>query len=148
MGIVQNDTQKRKLLPGLRHHDRACFVSLEPAPPAWLYGTWKLYRADPSLDFAPGVRMEFGPDGHLQYHIDIAGSDQTVELLYQVEGDLLHTENVIAPHTMTVRFAREGEDVLALDFGGASAWLLREYEDDDDDRRDDDDRTNHNARNN
>jgi hypothetical protein len=93
----------------------------------WLLGTWKLYRADPELDFAPGVRMEFVNDGVLRYHIDVAGSDQVVELLYRVEGDTLHTENLIAPHSMSVVFAREGEDVLALDFGGASAWLMREY---------------------
>jgi hypothetical protein len=97
---------------------------------AWLLGIWRLYRADPSLDFAPGVRMEFAPEGHLRYHISVGGSDQVVELLYRVEADTLHTENVITPHTMSVKFAREGEDVLALDFGGASAWLLREYNDD------------------
>ncbi len=74
--------------------------------------------------------MEFASDGYLQYHIDVGGSNQIVELLYRIEGDTLHTENLIAPHAMSVRFAREGEDVLALDFGGASAWLRREYEDD------------------
>lgn len=98
--------------------------------PAWLLGTWRLYRADPELDFAPGVRMEFVADGHLRYHIDIGGTDQVVQLLYRVDGDTLHTENVVTPHAMSVQIAREGEDVLALDFGGASAWLLREYESD------------------
>lgn len=98
--------------------------------PEWLLGIWRLYRADPSLDFAPGVRMEFGPQGHLQYHVDVGGNDQVIELLYRVEGDVLFTENAEAPHSMSVKFAREGEDVLALDFGGAGAWLLREYEDD------------------
>jgi hypothetical protein len=94
----------------------------------WLLGTWKLYRADAPLDFAPGVRMEFAEDGLLRYHIDVGGTDQVVELVYRVEGDTLHTENVIEPHSMSVKFAREGEDVLALDFGGACAWLMREYD--------------------
>ena len=93
----------------------------------WLLGTWRLFRADEALDFAPGVRMQFADNGLLRYHIDVGGSDQVVELFYRVEGDILHTENVIAPHVTSVHFAREGEDVLALDFGGASAWLLREY---------------------
>lgn len=106
-------------------------MSGSPTDPAWLRGTWRLYRADPSLDFAPGVRMEFGADGHLRYHISVGGSNQTVELLYRVDNDTLHTENVIAPHSMSVKFAREGEDVLALDFGGASAWLLRECDEED-----------------
>jgi hypothetical protein len=105
-------------------------VSEHAPAPAWLIGTWRLFRADAALDFAPGVRMEFAADGHLQYHIDIGGSDQVVGLLYRVDGDTLHTENVITPHAMSVRFAREGEDVLALDFGGARAWLLREDGDD------------------
>ena len=71
--------------------------------------------------------MEFADNGTLRYHIDVGGTDQVLELLYRVEGDLLHTENVITSHSMSVHFSREGEDVLALDFGGASAWLLREY---------------------
>lgn len=95
----------------------------------WLVGTWRLFRADPSLDFAPGVRMEFADGGVLRYHIDVAGNDQVVDLIYRIEGDTLHTENLIEPHSMSVQFAREGEDVLALDFGGASAWLMREYDD-------------------
>ena len=94
----------------------------------WLLGTWRLYRADDGLDFAPGVRMEFADAGVLRYHIDVGGTDQVVDLLYRVEGDTLHTENVIEPHVVSVKFAREGEDVLALDFGGASAWLMREYD--------------------
>lgn len=96
----------------------------------WLIGTWRLFRADEGLDFAPGVRMEFSEGGMLRYHIDVGGNDQVVDLIYRVEGDTLHTENLSAPHSMSVQFGREGEDVLALDFGGASAWLLREYEDD------------------
>jgi hypothetical protein len=119
--IVQNDTtaEFREAAVG---RDRCRMTT------SWLLGTWRLYRADAALDFAPGVRMEFAMDGHLRYHITVGGTDQVVELLYRIDGDTLHTENVIAPHTMCVKFAREGEDVLALDFGGASAWLLREYE--------------------
>lgn len=94
----------------------------------WLLGTWRLFRADPGLDFAPGVRMEFADGGVLRYHVDVGGNDQIVDLVYRIDGDILHTENLIAPHSMSVQFAREGEDVLALDFGGASAWLLREYD--------------------
>jgi hypothetical protein len=120
--IVQNDTIAVAPLAGGRPRTA-------PVTTNWLLGTWRLYRADAALDFAPGVRMEFASGGKLRYHIDVAGSDQIVDLLYRIEGDILHTENVITPHALSVRFAREGEDVLALDFGGASAWLLREYPD-------------------
>lgn len=85
-------------------------------------------RADASLDFAPGVRMEFLIDGVLRYHVDVGGQDQIVDLVYRVDGDLLHTENLAAPHSMSVRFEHGAGDVLLLDFGGAQAMLVREVE--------------------
>ncbi|MEP6763092.1 MAG: hypothetical protein ABJB66_02215 [Gemmatimonadaceae bacterium] len=94
--------------------------------PDWLLGTWRLSRADPALDFAPGVRMEFATDSELRYHVDVGGKDQILDLIYHVENDTLHTENLITSHTMSVTFVRESGDVLVLDFGGVFAWLLRE----------------------
>lgn len=94
----------------------------------WLLGTWRLLRADAALDFAPGVRMEFRADGDLVYHIDVGGTDQSIRLRYRVDGDVLHTENPAAPHSMSVHITHGAGDVLQLDFGGASAWLLREGE--------------------
>lgn len=95
-------------------------------PPDWLLGTWRLLRADASLDFAPGVRMEFRAEGQLHYHIDVGGRDQIVTLLYRVEGDVLHTDNPVAPHSMSVRLVHGAGDVLMLDFAGAHALLVRE----------------------
>jgi hypothetical protein len=95
--------------------------------PFWLLGTWRLLRADPALDFAPGVRMEFLGDGQLLYHVDVAGTDQVIALRYRLEGELLHTENPVAPHTMTVRIAHGDGDVLLLDFAGPQAVLVREH---------------------
>ncbi len=92
----------------------------------WLVGIWRILRADASLDFAPGVRMEFLDDGYLHYHIDVGGRDQVVELVYRVEGDTLTTDNPNAPHTMSVRIQHGLGDVLILDFAGARAWLVRE----------------------
>lgn len=93
---------------------------------SWLLGTWRLLRADPTLDFAPGVRMEFLRDGQLRYHVDVGGRDQVIALCYRVEGDLLHTENPSAPHATTVRITHGEADVLLLDFGEAQAVLVRE----------------------
>ena len=95
--------------------------------PSWLLGAWRLMRADPTLDFAPGVRMEFLRDGQLRYHVDVGGTDQVIALLYRVEGDLLHTDNPTAPHTMTVRIVHGEGDVMLLDFAGAQAMLVREH---------------------
>jgi hypothetical protein len=92
----------------------------------WLFGIWRLMRADPSLDFAPGVRMEFLPQGQLRYHVDVGGRDQVIQLRYRRDGDLLHTDNPAAPHSVTVRIVHGQGDVLMLDFAGAMALLVRE----------------------
>lgn len=92
----------------------------------WLLGVWRLMRADEPLDFAPGVRMEFLPDGVLHYHVDVGGTDRIIELVYRVDGDLLHTENPAAPHTMSVRMTHGEGDSLLFDFGGPCALLVRE----------------------
>jgi hypothetical protein len=94
--------------------------------PSWLLGTWRLMRADPTLDFAPGVRMEFLADGHLRYHVDVGGKDQVIGLVYRVEGDLLLTDNPAAPHSASVRIEHGEADVLILDFAGPRAMLVRE----------------------
>ena len=102
----------------------ACYDSLMIPP--WLFGIWRLLRADPSLDFAPGVRMEFLDGGQLRYHVDVGGRDQVLTLIYRVEDDFLHTENPSAPHVMAVRFSHGAGDVLVLDFAGPQAVLVRE----------------------
>ena len=94
--------------------------------PSWLFGIWRLLRADPPLDFAPGVRMEFLRDGRLHYHVDVGGTDQIIALVYRVEGDTLYTDNPAAPHATAVHFAHGAGDVLLLDFGEAVAVFMRE----------------------
>lgn len=94
--------------------------------PSWLFGIWRLLRADPSLDFAPGVRMEFLRDGRLHYHVDVGGTDQIIALVYRVEADTLYTDNPAAPHATSVHFSHGAGDVLLLDFGEALAVFVRE----------------------
>ncbi|WP_309669242.1 hypothetical protein [Gemmatimonas sp.] len=94
----------------------------------WLLGIWRLMRADASLDFAPGVRMEFLLDGVLRYHVDVGGQDQSLDLVYRVDGEMLHTDNPAAPHSMSVRIEHGVGDKLLLDFGGPKAMLVREVE--------------------
>jgi hypothetical protein len=95
-------------------------------PDARLLGRWRLFRADPSLDFAPNVRMEFLHGGRLRYAFDAGGAAQSLMLIYRVEGDMLFTDNPAAPHALSSRFWFGEGDVLAIDFGGAIAWFLRE----------------------
>lgn len=94
----------------------------------WLLGTWRLLRADAPLDFAPGVRMEFRRDGVLRYHVDVGGTDMVIELVYRVDGDVLHTENPSSPHSMSVHLTHGEADSLLFDFGGPQALLVREVE--------------------
>jgi hypothetical protein len=94
--------------------------------PAWLFGMWRLLRAEAALDFAPGVRMEFLHGGRLRYHIDVGGRDQVIPLVYRVDGDMMRTDNPAAPHAVSTRFALGAGDVLVFDFSGARAWFVRE----------------------
>ena len=102
----------------------------DPPPPdpeaRRLTGSWRLLRADPALDFAPGVRMEFLDGGRLHYSFDVGERRQVIALLYRVEGDVLHTENAATTHEVSTHFAFGPGDVLVFDFAGARAWFIRE----------------------
>jgi len=97
----------------------------DPAPP-WLLGRWRLLRSDPTLDFGPGVRMEFRPGGHLRYSLSVDGRELVVPLVYRTTGDLLETDNPAASHVMSTHFALGAGDMLILDFAGAQAIFIRE----------------------
>ena len=83
-------------------------------------------RCDPSLDFGPGVRMEFLRGGHLRYMLSIDGRELVVPLVYRTTGDLLETDNPAVPHAMSTRFILGAGDMLILDFAGAHAMFGRE----------------------
>ena len=95
-------------------------------PDPRLLGRWRLFRADPSLDFAPNVRMEFLSGGRLRYSFDTGDASQSLMLIYRVEGDMLFTDNPAAPHAISSRFWFGEGDVLGVDFAGAVAWFIRE----------------------
>ena len=95
-------------------------------PDPRLIGRWRLFKADPSLDFAPNVRMEFLDGGRLRYSFDVGENPQSLMLVYRVEQDMLYTDNPSAPHARETRFWFGPGDVLALDFAGAIAWFIRE----------------------
>jgi len=98
---------------------------LEPVPP-WLLGRWRLMRADPALDFAPGVLMEFRPGGELRYTIRVGDREHVITLVYSVRGDLLETDNPTVPHRTSSRIAQGAADTLVIDFSGAIAAFVRE----------------------
>lgn len=95
-------------------------------PPSRLIGTWRLLRADPALDFAPDVQMEFRADGELRYSFAVGSNRQVVSLRYHVEGSTLQTIMSGTTHHVAAAFEFGPADVLVFDFGGARAWLVRE----------------------
>jgi hypothetical protein len=94
---------------------------------ARLLGRWRLLRADPVLDFAPDVRMEFRAGGRLTYEFATGRCRQTIALVYRVDGDELRTDNPAAAHARSTHFCFGPGDVLVLDFAGARAWFVREW---------------------
>ena len=92
----------------------------------WLLGSWRLMRADSSLGFHAGTRMEFLSQGRLRYHIPVDDATLQVDLVWRLEGDLLHTDVVGAPNARTVRVLHGAGDLLLLDFAGPRAMLVRE----------------------
>lgn len=96
------------------------------SPPSWLLGAWRLLRAEGTLDFQPGTRMEFRERGELRYTIPVEGHQHVVSLLYRVEGDLLRTDNPSAPHATSTRFWLGEGEMLVFDFAGARAVFVRE----------------------
>jgi hypothetical protein len=105
---------------------RAADAAVSDLPDPRLLGRWRLFRADPSLDFAPNARMEFLSGGRLRYEFDTGGNVQSIMLVYQVEGETLTTDNPAASHLATARFSFAEGDALVLDFAGSIAWFLRE----------------------
>ncbi len=85
-----------------------------------------MFRADPSEDFAPNVRMEFLGGGRLRYSFDAGDAAQSLMLIYRIEADMLFTDNPSASHAISSRFWFGEGDVLAIDFAGAVAWFIRE----------------------
>lgn len=99
-----------------------------PTPPgdSPLLGRWRLLRADPSLEFAPGVSMDFQPGGRLLYAFDAGDHRQAIALCYRIEGDQLHTDSPSTTRETTAHFVMGEGGVLILDFAGAKAWLVPE----------------------
>jgi hypothetical protein len=93
-----------------------------------LLGSWRLLRAEGSLDFAPDARLEFQAGGRLRYSFTAGGHETSMMLVYRIDGDLLLSDNPAAPHARSTRFAFGAGDVLVLDFAEARAWFVRELQ--------------------
>lgn len=92
---------------------------------ARLFGTWQLLRAESPLELEPGTRMDFGPDGALEYLIPTANGPLRVALRWRLDRDLLRTTLADGGNPVQARVAIDAADVLTVDFGGKRAWFVR-----------------------
>jgi hypothetical protein len=97
--------------------------------PDWLLGRWRLLHAAPSIGFTPATRMEFLAGGALVYTIPVEGTQQRIGLVYRIDGDLLRTENPLAPHATATPFRPGPGETLVLDFADSPAVFVREHPD-------------------
>lgn len=99
------------------------------AAPRWLLGRWRLVHAAPSIGFTPATRMEFLAGGELVYTIPVEGTQQRIGLVYRIDGDLLRTENPLAPHATATPCRPGPGGTLVLDFADSPAVFVREHRD-------------------
>jgi hypothetical protein len=98
------------------------------SPTDRLLGAWRLLRATRELEFLPGLRTDFRPDGRLNYSFDLGERREVIEMRYRVEGATLRTEVPGTTHAATAVFEFGPGNVLIFHFGDASAWLIRELD--------------------
>jgi hypothetical protein len=99
-----------------------------PDPAGELLGRWRLVRAEAGLDLAPEVRLEFAPHGLLHYEFAVGTRREALTLAWAVEGDTLRTELTGGSHARSTLFHIGPGEVLVLDFVGARAWFIREWQ--------------------
>ena len=76
-------------------------------------------------DSAEPAEADFRPDGRLFYSIHAGDRWQIMKLRYQVDGDLLVTDQPSAPREEKTRFALEADGTLTLEFGGQRSSYKR-----------------------
>jgi hypothetical protein len=98
----------------------------DPHPvPAWLLGRWRLLRAEAGST-SPRASRWSSAGGRLRYSFDVGGRVQAIALVYQVEGNVLRTDNPSAAHAVETHFRLGEAGVLEFDFSGARAWFVKE----------------------
>ncbi|SRR6266566_3960232 len=89
------------------------------ATPASLVGKWMGRVNDEP------VGMEFLPDGRLAYVVLSGGKTQIMRMTYRVDGDVLVTNQLSAPHEARSPFRIDG-DGLTISFEGTQSMFQRD----------------------
>jgi len=93
---------------------------------ASLVGRWSRVSSDDEGDPNEEVEMVFTPDGKLVYIISDRDGKHIMNLVYEVAGDTLITDQPSEPRKEYTKFFFESDDVLILEYGDARTWFRRE----------------------
>jgi len=88
-----------------------------------LVGCWQMVR-HPDASGEP-AEADFRSDGRLFYSVLSGDRWQIMKLSYQIDGDVLVTDQPSSPRKERTRFALEGDGSLMLEFGGQRSWYKR-----------------------
>jgi hypothetical protein len=91
-------------------------------PPAELLGCWQLV---PSTSDAEPAEAEFRDDGQLFYSVLSDGRWQIMKLRYEVDGQILVTDQPSAPRKERTAFSFGGDGKLTLELGGERSVFKR-----------------------
>jgi hypothetical protein len=94
-----------------------------PSPSHGLTGCWHLVL--PPGNAGEPTEVDFRADGRLFYSVRSGNRWQIMKLTYNVDGDLLVTDQPSAPRQERTRFQLESSDDLILEFGGERSHFKR-----------------------
>ena len=80
---------------------------------------------DPSMEVGDGVEMEFAADGKLTYTIKQSDRRQIMNLMYEVRGAEIVSNQPSAPAENRTRYAIDDEGQLVLESEGSRSWYRR-----------------------
>lgn len=84
-----------------------------------LLGTWVVDESDRhTLAELGDVQLEFDDNGGLTYVIRTDGKKQVILMQYEVDGDMIVTDQPSAPHVERTLFSLSDDGRLVLAFGG------------------------------
>ena len=94
----------------------------QPNPGLTLVGHWR--QVEPATD--ESTSMVFTNDGKLIYSIHTADKTQIINLVYEVSGDQIITDQPSNPRKEITNFYFEPTGILVLDYQGEKARFSRE----------------------
>src|SRR5512138_1455120 len=89
-----------------------------------LVGTWKLVKAGQDIDVEDGVEMVIDLDGSINYILHSGTQKQVINLPFQLEKNLVITEQPAYPQEQTTRMTFD-HGYLLFDYTDSQAWFKR-----------------------